>query len=121
MLGSDRLGGAKTFVRMRRRHLDIDDGDIGAMLVDGRQELIAGARLRDDSEARFLQQAGDALSEQQRVVRDDEPQRHALAADARMLAPESSSFGMKPRAWLPSRRGPYASASRLEVSTTNGG
>ena len=41
MLGSDSLGSAKTFVRMRRRHPDIDDGHIGAMLVDGRQELIA--------------------------------------------------------------------------------
>ena len=43
------------------------------MLVDGGQELIAGARLRDDSEAGFLQQAGDALSEEQRVVGEDEP------------------------------------------------
>ena len=43
------------------------------------EQLVGVARLADDLEARILEQAGDALAEQHRVVGDHDPQARAEA------------------------------------------
>ena len=53
-----------------------------------------------------IEQPRDPLAEEERVVGQDEAERHAPSTSARMAAPDSSSFGMNPRASAAARRGP---------------
>ena len=78
----------------------------GIVLADGDEERLGVAGLGDDVEAGLDQQSGDPLAQEERVVGEDEAEGHAPFTSARIAAPDSSSFGMKPRAWLRSRRGP---------------
>src|SRR4029079_7498431 len=106
---------------MRRRHADVDDRDVRKVLAGGPEEPIRVANLSDHLEARVDQNTGDARAHKYGVVCKDETQRHPTSASARMAAPEICSLEMKPSACPFVRRLPYARASRLEVSTTNGG
>ena len=58
----------------------------------------ASPDLGDDVEARLGQQPRDPLPQEERVVGQDEPEGHAPFTSARIAAPDSSSFGMNPRA-----------------------
>jgi hypothetical protein len=76
-----------------------------AMLADGGRRA-RRRRLGDDVEAGLDQQPGDPLPKEERVVGQDEAKGPAPFTRARIAAPDSSSLGMKPRAWPVSRRGP---------------
>ena len=106
MLLADRLRGAQTFVGVGGRHPDVDDRDVRVLLADGGEELRGVAGLGDDLESGLGEQAGDALAQQDRVVRERDPERHGTGISARIAAPDSSSFGMNPRTRLAARRGP---------------
>ena len=72
-----------------------------------REQAVGVADLGDDVEAGVDEQPGDALAQEHRVVGEHEPQRHRAGRPGRgSPAPESSSFGMKPRTRLLARRGP---------------
>ena len=106
VLGADRLRRPEAFVGVGRRHPDVDDRDVGTVLADGGQERLGIAGLGDDVETGLDQQPGDPLPQEERVVGQDEAKGHAPFTRARIAAPDSSSLGMKPRAWPVSRRGP---------------
>ena len=72
---ADLLGGAQALVRMGRRHADVDDRDVRLVHRDVAQEVVRRAGLRDDVEAGLLEQPRDALSEEHRVVREDDAAR----------------------------------------------
>ena len=67
---------AQTVVRVRGRHLDVDDRDVGTMRTRAAQEVVGVAGLRDDVEARTLQDADDPLAEEDVVLADHDPNRH---------------------------------------------
>ena len=77
VLGADRLRRPEALVGVGRRHPDVDDRDVRAMLADGLQERVGVAGLGDDLEAGLGQQPRDPLAQQERVVGEDEPQGHA--------------------------------------------
>ena len=64
------LRGAQALVRLRRRHPDVDQGDVGLVHADVPQEILGCAALSNDLEAGVLEQAGDPLTEQDGVVRE---------------------------------------------------
>src|SRR5947199_260520 len=84
MLLADLLGRDEPFVRVRRRHADVDDGDVGRVGTDLQQQLVGVTRLAHDLEAGILEQARDALPQQHRVAGvDADPD--ADGADRRLL------------------------------------
>ncbi len=78
----------------------------GLLLADRGEELRGVAGLGNDVESGLGEQAGHALPQEDRVVRDRDPERHGTGISARIAGPDSSSFGMNPRTRLASRRGP---------------
>ena len=82
------------------------------MATSGRCSRTAASRARgvaslgDDIEPGLGEEAGDTLTEQDGIVGERDADRHVAAISARIAAPDSSSFGMKPRTRLASRRGP---------------
>ena len=70
------------------------------------QEPVGVAGLGHDVEPGLDEQPRDPLPEQERVVGQDEAKGHVPLTSARMAGPDSSSFGMNPRAPLLARRGP---------------
>ena len=67
----DRTRRVEALGRVRRRHADVDDGEIGTLLANQGEQLVAVARLPDDLEAEPLEQAREALAEQDVVVGQD--------------------------------------------------
>ena len=67
---------AQAVVLVGRRHLDVDDGDVGAMRARAAQEVVGVAGLRDDLEAGALEDARDPLAQQDVVLADHDPNRH---------------------------------------------
>ena len=57
---------------MVRWHPDVDDGDVGAMLAYEVEQRRPVAGLADDCVARIPEHAGEALSEQDLVLSDDD-------------------------------------------------
>ena len=106
MLRADRLRGPEAFVGMGRWHPDVDDRDVRIVLADRGEEGLGIADLGDDVEPGLGQQPRDPLPQEERVVGQDEAKGHAPFNSARIAAPDSSSFGMNPRASLRSSRGP---------------
>ena len=72
---------AEPFIGVRRRHPDVDDGDVGLVHRDVAEQVLGRPGLRDHLEARLLQQAGNALAKQNRVVRENDPPRVAELGD----------------------------------------
>ena len=70
---ADLLRRAEPLVRVGRRHADVDDGDVGLVHRDVAEQVVGCAGLRDDVEPRLLEQTRDALPEEHRVVRQDDP------------------------------------------------
>ena len=83
------------FRRMVRRRPDVDDGNVGPMLAYEVEQRRPVAGLTDDAVARIPEQAGEALAEQDLVLRDDD----APLGDPEGLALHRGS--MLPRRRLP--------------------
>jgi hypothetical protein len=73
VLGPNGFRSAQPFVRVCGRHPDVNQGDVGSMGADRVQELTGLAHLGHDREACLGEQAGDPLTEEERVVGEDEP------------------------------------------------
>ena len=67
---ADLLGGAEPFVRVRGRHADVDDRDVGLVAPDLEQEVVGGARLARDLEPGLLEELHDPLPQEHGVVGD---------------------------------------------------
>ena len=65
----DPLGGAQPLVGERRRHPDVDDGDVGWVAADCRPEGLGIGDGCDDLEARLLEDAGQGGPERARRPR----------------------------------------------------
>ena len=63
---------------MVRGHPDVDDHHVGSLRADELEQLGRVARLADDVEPRPLEQARQALAEQDVVVRKRDPDRGRL-------------------------------------------
>ena len=69
---ADRARRVEALGRVRRRHADVDDGELRPLLAHERDELVAVAGLADDLEAEPLEQAREPLAEQDVVVGEDD-------------------------------------------------
>jgi hypothetical protein len=67
-LFADLAGGVEALDRMGGRHTDVDDGEVGPVLPNELDQVRRVARLAHDLEARALEQAGQALAEEDVVV-----------------------------------------------------
>ena len=65
----------EALVALARRHPDVDDRHVRPVRLDRLDERVAVADLGDDRAARLLDQPGDALADERRVLGDDDPQR----------------------------------------------
>ena len=68
MLLADLLRGLEPLVRVRRRHPDVDDGDVRGVAPHLQHQLVRVAGLTHDVEARLLEDARDALTQEDGVV-----------------------------------------------------
>ena len=75
---ADLLRGAEPFVGVRRRHADVDDRDVRLVAPDLQQQVVCGARLPGDLEARVLEELRDPLAEKHRVVCDHHAHRESF-------------------------------------------
>ena len=68
--------GAQAVVGAVRRHLHVDDGDVGAVRATALRSSVVGvARLGHDVDALLLEQAGEALAQEDLVLRDQDARR----------------------------------------------
>ena len=72
MLLANLVRGDEPLVRVRRRHADVDDRDVGVVRANLQEQLVGIARLADDLEAAVLEQAGDALAEEDGVLGEND-------------------------------------------------
>ena len=89
-LGADHAGCLEPFPRMRRRHPDVDDRELGSMLANELEQLAGVTTPTDDGEAGPLEEAGNPLAQQHVVVRNDNPSRglgHAVKYGGALRAP----------------------------------
>ncbi len=68
---------------MTRRHLDVDDGDVGPMRQRLPQEGFCVARVADHLEAGLRQDAHDPFAQKDVILTDDDPD--GLCHDATVL------------------------------------
>ncbi len=122
MLGADRLGRLEALIGERRWHTRMS-----TTATSGRDVRIAASRVgpspacpTTSSPASTTRRAIPSRIAGA-VIRKDETERHLRPPGLLSAAPDSSSLGMNPRMPLLASRGPYALASRLDVSTINGG
>ena len=92
MLLADLLRRDEPFVRVRRRHADVDDGDVRRVGTDLQHQLVGVARLAHDLETGILEQARDALAQQDGVVGEDDP-RASAEPDVGGVRAESREVG----------------------------
>ena len=95
-LPPDLQRGRDAVPRERGRHPDVGHDDVGLMRPDLLEQVVAVARLGDHLEALVPEDAGDALSEQDVVLGDDQ----AHTNSARNVAPP---LGAGCRVTVPSR------------------
>src|SRR3954464_1707294 len=76
---ADRLRGGEPFVRVRWRHLDVDDDQLRPPALHQGEQLVAGGSRSCDFEAGLDQQPAEALAQERLVVRDD----HAHGSSSR--------------------------------------
>src|SRR5215218_7225986 len=112
MVGPDRLCRGETFVRVRRRHADVDDCGVRLMHPNLAQELRSVLRLADDLEPCLAEEPDDALACQHHVVGDD----YAQGISARRVLASNSidppSAPIRSARWTRSeRRGAPSSAN----------
>src|SRR5262249_23111465 len=116
------LRGSQPLVGLRRRHPDIDDGNVGVVATDLEQEVVGGGRLAYDLEPGIAEKAGDPLAQENRVLCDRDA-KSALVAHRQswiIRSAESSSLGTKPRAPLGGTSVPKSPWARVDVSKTAG-
>ena len=85
VLLADLLRRAQSFVGLGRRHLDVDDRDVGLVRADLQQQILGRAALADDLESLALEQAGDALAQQHGVVGEDDADRRLVVLQIGVL------------------------------------
>src|SRR6478672_6836344 len=98
----DRSG--KALVLVGGRHPHVHDGQIGIVLRDDREQRLSVADTRDDVMPRVLEQAGESLAEQGRVLRDHDA--HGITTSTRVPPPSglvmrSSPRNAETRSWRP--------------------
>jgi PAS domain S-box-containing protein len=77
-LFADRAGGVKALERMRRRHPDVDDREIGHVVAHERQKSRCVTGLADDVVPGSTQEARNPFAQENVIVRQDNPsRRHA--------------------------------------------
>ena len=96
VFGADRLGGAQPLIGVGRGHPDVDDRHVRKEISDGLQEGVRIADLGHHLESLIREEPSDPFADEDRVVGQDEPQRHRRSTSARIAFPETCSFGMKP-------------------------
>src|SRR5262249_36350960 len=72
---ADRLRGIETLGGVGGRHADVQHDELWEVLAHQPHQLGHVARLADELKARTLEQAGDALTYEQIVIRDHETDR----------------------------------------------
>ena len=82
---ADLVRRAQSLVGERRRHPDVDDRDVGLVLLDLAQQLLAGRRLRHHVDPGAPQERDDALAHERAVVRDHDA--HGSSAVTTVPAP----------------------------------
>ena len=65
-------GRAQAFVALRGWHADVDHGHVGLVLHDGIDQRRPVADLGDDRAPGFLDQPGDPLADERRILGDDD-------------------------------------------------
>src|SRR4029079_14013188 len=103
--------GAQPFVCERRRHPDVDDGDVGLVLGDFAQQLLARGWLWRHVDVGAPQERGDALAHEDAVVGDHDA--HGSSAVITVPAPGGLVTRSRPssaatRAARPCRPAPTA-------------
>src|SRR5262249_42680629 len=91
---ADLRGGAQALVGVRRRHADVDDGDVGLVGVDLAQQVLGVARLADDLHAGVLEQPRDAFAQQHAVV--GQPYTHGICARTVVPMPGGLTTSRRP-------------------------
>ena len=89
---ADLLGGDEPLVRLRRRHPDVDHGDVGPMHRHVAEEILGVAGLRHDVEPRFVEQPRDAFAQEYRVVGENDAD-----GDRAGPGPEGGEVATEPR------------------------
>ena len=69
---ADRAGRVEPLGRVRRRHADVDDDELGLLLAHERRAARRVAGLADDLEAGPLEQAREAFAQKDVVVGDND-------------------------------------------------
>ena len=82
LLGADPVRRAQALVGVRRRHPDVDDRDVGLVGADLAHQVLGVAGLAHDLEARFLEQAAQALAQEDGVVGDHDAKGELIGAEA---------------------------------------
>src|SRR6476619_2548234 len=77
-------------VGLRRRHPDVEHGDVRLELVDPAAKLVCVARLRDDVEPALCQHPCQPLAEEHGVVRDHDA--HGISARTCVPPPAAVSI-----------------------------
>jgi hypothetical protein len=72
------------FCGLGRRHADVDDRHVGLMFLDSTQEQRRVADLCEDLNAGPLEELGERLADQGRVVGQDHAQRHGAVISLRL-------------------------------------
>src|SRR5262245_1832718 len=106
---ADLLGRAQPLVGVRRRQADVYDDRVGRPQVDLAHQILPGLALTDDLESCLLQEAGQALPEQDDVLGDHDA--HGISTVSTVPAPggllrrtrppSASTRSMIPRSPLP--------------------
>ena len=86
--------GLEPFVGVRRRHADVDDGDVRRLVLHLAEELLGVAGLADHLEPRLGEEAGDALPKEDGVVGDHDP--HGISALSTVPNPRGLSTARSP-------------------------
>src|SRR3954453_3562301 len=136
LLGTDGRGRPQTLVGLRRRHPDVDQRDVGLVGADLAQQVLRVSGLADDVHAGLLQQAYDALTQQDAVLGYDDS--HGILARTVVPSPgglttsrrpsRPASLSARPLSPLPASNAapphpspwPSASASRFRLATRPG-
>ena len=87
-------GCAHAFVLVGRRHADVDDREVGIVLGDDGEQRLGVADAGDDVVTGVLEQAGEALAQEDGVLRDHDP--HGIATSTRVPSPRGLTISSVP-------------------------
>ena len=101
VLGADRPRGVEALRRVRRRHPDVDEHEVGRRLADESQQLRRVPRLPDHGEARALEHAREPFPEEEVIIGHDDARRRHRHAILTSLDRYGEMTGRRPRAAAP--------------------